>query len=341
MNKCKMKMKSKSYKTKHQQELLDANTFPEFNIAVRFALAINTVWCTMTYSAGMPILNLAALMYFVFAYFSDRFLLRGSRNPPQYDTAPAMAAYWWCLYATVLHLGIAVWIYGNPEVFPSKSFAASMAASAGASLGNLTKVEESEDKPDAFVMFQNEFPVRMASNASIALTLLLVLMIVFLILRVVLHFTLGNAVTTIVHGLLRVIHAVLCPCRARKKSAKVSPEGVVDPDKDIAFRTTYRKSLALMSQRSIASYQMRANPTYRDLLAALDSLAEKQQELRKSKSEPGSPKSGATPAKEPESPPEAKAEAEKAEAGESPPAEKAEAEAGEKAEAQGDASKDA
>merc|ERR1739848_79258 len=104
----------------HQEELMQKYLYPEFNLAVRFSLAINCVWCTLTYSAGMPALNLVALMYFVFAYFSDKYvLLRASRKPPQYDTAPAMAAFWACLYATLVHLGIAIWIFGNPTTFPS------------------------------------------------------------------------------------------------------------------------------------------------------------------------------------------------------------------------------
>ena len=38
----------------------------------RFALAVNSVWCTLMYSTGMPVLNLVALLYFVICYYADR-----------------------------------------------------------------------------------------------------------------------------------------------------------------------------------------------------------------------------------------------------------------------------
>merc|ERR1719359_733983 len=112
---------------KHQEELLKANEYPDFKLHARFAVSLNIVWCTMLFSTAMPLLNLIALVYFTFAYFADKYaVLRASKQPPKFDTAPAESAFWWCLYGAVVKLAHSMWIWGNPDVFPSDSLAAEM-----------------------------------------------------------------------------------------------------------------------------------------------------------------------------------------------------------------------
>jgi len=116
----------------HQQEIYDKLTFPEFNISVRFSLAISTIFCTLMYSSAMPILNFVAFIYFFLAYFVDRYnLLRASRTPPQYDTSIPKKAIQMCLKGAVLHCAVAIWVFGNPVMFPSDEIIDVNAVAAG------------------------------------------------------------------------------------------------------------------------------------------------------------------------------------------------------------------
>merc|ERR1712166_1462196 len=69
-----------------------AFTNPEFDTASRFAQVLNTVFCTVTYSAGLPLANVFAVMYFVITYWVDRIvLLRASKKPPSLTAVQAHA----------------------------------------------------------------------------------------------------------------------------------------------------------------------------------------------------------------------------------------------------------
>lgn len=90
---------------------------PEFMIASRIAIALNTLFVTLAYSSGMPLLLLLAAVAFGTCYWVDMLLvLRYYRRPPQYDEALALLAGRLMPLALVLHLAFGVWMYGNNEV---------------------------------------------------------------------------------------------------------------------------------------------------------------------------------------------------------------------------------
>merc|ERR1712013_183920 len=59
---------------KTQDELLELYTNPEFDISLQFAQLLMTCFCTLTYSAGMPILTLFACIYCFVCYWTDKFV---------------------------------------------------------------------------------------------------------------------------------------------------------------------------------------------------------------------------------------------------------------------------
>jgi len=107
-------------RVKHQIELLKYYTNPPFDISIRYAQLLTTVFCTMTYSSGLPLLPLFAAFYCFIMYWTDKIvLLWGSERPPAYDTQIPREASQKMLWAIALHCFFAVAMYGQPCTFPS------------------------------------------------------------------------------------------------------------------------------------------------------------------------------------------------------------------------------
>mmetsp|Transcript_134752 Transcript_134752/g.300318 ORF Transcript_134752/g.300318 Transcript_134752/m.300318 type:complete len:437 (+) Transcript_134752:104-1414(+) len=105
---------------KHQEELLKLYTNPPFDIAVRYAQLLTTVFCTMMYCSGMPILTVFAAVYMVVSYWADKLvLLRGSQRPPAFGGEMPLQAGHLMLWAVPLHCGFGIAMYGQPCTFPS------------------------------------------------------------------------------------------------------------------------------------------------------------------------------------------------------------------------------
>lgn len=115
---------------RHQAELLKIYTNPPFDIKSKYAQMLTVVFVTMTYSSGLPLLNMFAAIYMFFMYWGDKFvLLWGSKRPPNYDTQMAKESSEFMLYAVPLHCVFAILMYGQECVFPSNAL--------GGDLGNL------------------------------------------------------------------------------------------------------------------------------------------------------------------------------------------------------------
>jgi len=104
----------------HQAELLAWYTNADFDISGRYAMLLTTVFCTMIYSPGMPVLNLFAALYCGVMYWGDKLvLLRGSARLPTYDTQMPRQASHFMLWAVPLHCAFAIAMQGQPCSFPS------------------------------------------------------------------------------------------------------------------------------------------------------------------------------------------------------------------------------
>jgi len=117
---------------KHHAELLDVYTNPEFDIKAKYAQLLTTVFVTLTYSSGLPLLNLFAMAYMFCMYWADKFiLLWGSKRPPMYNTQMAKDASEFMLYAVGIHCLFAILMYGQDCVFPSEILGGSLGQSVG------------------------------------------------------------------------------------------------------------------------------------------------------------------------------------------------------------------
>mmetsp|Transcript_40451 Transcript_40451/g.88399 ORF Transcript_40451/g.88399 Transcript_40451/m.88399 type:complete len:408 (-) Transcript_40451:176-1399(-) len=129
----------KTGRMKHQAQLLELYTNPEFEIYARYAQLMTTVYCTMLYSSGMPLLYLFAAAFMLFTYWADKTaLLWGSRRPPLYDTEMPKIASQFMLYAAFFHCLLAIPMLGQPCSVPSTNVGGSLASmkdKAGASAG--------------------------------------------------------------------------------------------------------------------------------------------------------------------------------------------------------------
>lgn len=124
-------------RVKHQAELLKLYTNPEFDIKQKFAQMLTVVFVTVTYSSGLPLLNIFAFLYMLCMYWADKFVLFwGSKRPPRYDSLMAKEASESCLYAVALHCVFAIAMYGQPCAFPSKAMGGSFESLASNGAGS-------------------------------------------------------------------------------------------------------------------------------------------------------------------------------------------------------------
>ncbi|CAE7437383.1 unnamed protein product [Symbiodinium microadriaticum] len=107
-------------RVKHHSELIAYYTNPDFDIKLKYAQMLTTVFVALTYSAGMPLLYLFAFGYMFFMYWADKVaLLWCSKRPPFYDALLPKESSEKLLYAIALHCVFAILMYGQPCVFPS------------------------------------------------------------------------------------------------------------------------------------------------------------------------------------------------------------------------------
>jgi len=174
-------------KVKHQQELLDLYTNPTFNIAERYAQMLTTCFCCMTYSSGLPLLNLFAAMYCFISYWSDKVaLLRGSRQPPAYDGQMPKEAGFMLLWAGPLHILVSIFMFSHPCTFPSKPIGgdiASLQASASSLSGNSTL--STADAADASNSLSNRLSLESTWMMTFALGLVLAFFALYVALKII------------------------------------------------------------------------------------------------------------------------------------------------------------
>jgi hypothetical protein len=117
-------------KLKHQEELLQAYENPPFDIASKYAQIVMTVFATLIYSPGLPIINFFAAIYFFITFWVEKYVvLRHAKRPPMFDTDMPKQASSLLILAVPLHLFFAIAMYSHPCTFPSKAL--------GGSLGSL------------------------------------------------------------------------------------------------------------------------------------------------------------------------------------------------------------
>ncbi|CAG9332151.1 unnamed protein product [Blepharisma stoltei] len=111
----------KYYKMQHELNALFAG--PEFQLSVRVAQIMNTIFTCFLYSGGMPLLNIICFFTLFFAYWTDKFLiLRYYRTPPLYSNHLNDRFQIYMPYAVLLHCGFSLYMYGADEIFPKSLY---------------------------------------------------------------------------------------------------------------------------------------------------------------------------------------------------------------------------
>jgi hypothetical protein len=92
---------------------------PHFALEQRYPEILNTIFVTMFYCSGQPILLPFCAMAMFTGYWVDKLmLLKFYRRPPQYSSALAVQMRGLLPWALLMHLGIAVWMYGTSQEAP-------------------------------------------------------------------------------------------------------------------------------------------------------------------------------------------------------------------------------
>ena len=100
----------------------DLCALPEFDLGLRLAQNLNIIMCVLLYGSGMPLLYVVGAMHCLVSFYCDKAaLLWYSKRPPAYNKDLVRLAAWYLLPGVVLHCLFALWMFGQPGVFPSDS----------------------------------------------------------------------------------------------------------------------------------------------------------------------------------------------------------------------------
>lgn len=92
---------------------------PEFELTTYYVSALNTIFCTLFYSGGIPLLLWLAIFAFALQYFTAKyFLLRFNKKPPIYDAKINKNVLRILPYSILIHMCISLYMYGQPLIFP-------------------------------------------------------------------------------------------------------------------------------------------------------------------------------------------------------------------------------
>lgn len=119
-NKCRIccdKCGKKETKCKTRKEYLDLYLGPEFNISARYASILTTIFVTLMFSSGMPLLYACAFLFLFVTYWVDKILLfRYYQYPPNIDLFLDTYCNIVILFGMVIHFAFGIWMYGNETI---------------------------------------------------------------------------------------------------------------------------------------------------------------------------------------------------------------------------------
>jgi hypothetical protein len=119
LHRCRVWRKSDSLvATGTQTELNELYGGSVFSLAERYAVIMNTFFSTLFFSAGIPLLTVAAFGSFFFTYWFDRIsLLRLYARPPAYGPSIASLAVSMMPYAVFIHLLVGAFMFGSVQIW--------------------------------------------------------------------------------------------------------------------------------------------------------------------------------------------------------------------------------
>ena len=96
---------------------------PEFDLAGKYASALNTIFTTMTFCSGLPIILLFSSLALLVQYWLDKILLlTWYRKPAVMGPAIHLSLIRTLPFCVLIHSMFAVWAYGSDDIFACVSF---------------------------------------------------------------------------------------------------------------------------------------------------------------------------------------------------------------------------
>ena len=93
---------------------------PELLLEYRYSTMMNTIFITLMYGAGMPVLYVFASVSLFLTYWVDKItFLRIYQTPPRYDIHLQKTTREWTNLSVILHFLVGFWMYSNSEIFDS------------------------------------------------------------------------------------------------------------------------------------------------------------------------------------------------------------------------------
>jgi hypothetical protein len=239
-------------KARHQAELIRAYENPDFEVAAQYAQLLATVFSTLVYSSGLPVLYFFATVYMFVTYWVDKWvLLHCSKRPPIYDARMPKQALSLLLWAGPLHLFSAMFMLSNACTSPSKAL--------GGSISDLANQADSS-------MSSNSFSDRIGRESSwfffVALIVVVSCLVLWLLCWVLWDIT----------GLGSFVRLLMACCGG---DSRVSPDAGDDEEgqepKGMLSFVQEKERIDRVSPP--ASFRMIANPACAEIAAALESIA--------------------------------------------------------------------
>ena len=105
-----------------REEYLALYIGPEFDIGTRYSMILTTLFVTLVYSSGMPLLYVVCFFYFFILYWIDKLMiLRFYKKPPKTDIYIANLFNIIILFGMVIHYAFGIWTYGNKNILTDNS----------------------------------------------------------------------------------------------------------------------------------------------------------------------------------------------------------------------------
>ncbi|KDO26761.1 hypothetical protein SPRG_20566 [Saprolegnia parasitica CBS 223.65] len=164
--------------TQAQMNALYAN--PSFNIALRYPVVLNTLFVTLMYAGGLPVLLPVGALALFLTYLLDKLtIMKLCSVRTAFDEALGSLAMQLLPWVLFLHLGFSAWMFGNSSILASDLLSVNVVVNALASSingGNSTALLS--DDPTALVQMALE--TQMTSASPVVRTLYRYLLKAFL-----------------------------------------------------------------------------------------------------------------------------------------------------------------
>jgi hypothetical protein len=101
-----------------QEDLNKMFVGPEFEFAFNYAQLLSTLFVTLTFSTGIPLLYPIAAMNFITYYFVEKYMfIHLYKIPPHFNTVLGRRATGVIPIALLIHISVAIWMLSNKSIF--------------------------------------------------------------------------------------------------------------------------------------------------------------------------------------------------------------------------------